>query len=74
MGFSDAFGNDSPAGVYLMMAVGGGVYLYGAIRDISELDESVGRYNRRHGFTTVRLAPAYFAGSDAVGLAVSIGL
>ena len=74
MGFSDAYGNDSPAGVYLMMAVGGGMYLYGAVRDISELDDSVDRYNRQHGYTGVRLSPVYFVHSDAVGLAVSIAL
>ena len=72
MGMADSFGNDSPAAVYLLMAAGGGLYLYGAIRDIADLDESVDRYNRRHGYTQVRLAPAYFVQSDAVGMAVSI--
>ena len=72
MGMADAYGNDKPVTVYLLMAAGGGLYLYGAVRDISDLDESVDRYNRRHGYTQVRLTPAYFVQSESAGLAVSI--
>jgi|GEM_PF-1364532 len=74
MGMADSFGNDEGAGVYVIMGIGGALYLYGAVSDVASLGRSVEQYNRRHGFSKVRIRPCYFAQHDAVGLKLTIGI
>jgi hypothetical protein len=74
MGIADSFGSDEGAGVYVIMGMGGAIYLYGAVSDMATLGRSVEQYNRRQGFSQVKLRPCYFAQHDAVGLKLSIGI
>jgi len=50
-----------------------GISAISAVHDIVSAGDAARRYNQTHGFTTVRLAPAYFAQSKAPGLAIHIG-
>jgi len=74
MGIADSFGNVEGAGVYVIMGMGGALYLYGAVSDMATLGGSVGQYNRRNGFSRVKVRPCYFAQHDAVGLKLTIGI
>ncbi len=74
MGFADSYGNKQSASVFVLMAVGGGLYLYSAIRDIAGVPESVNEYNRLRGLGSVRISPCYLASHDVAGLSITLGL
>lgn len=74
MGIADSFGGSEGAGVYVVMGMGGAIYLYGAISDVATLGRSVEQYNHRHGLSRVKIRPCYFAQQDAVGLKLTIGI
>jgi hypothetical protein len=56
----------------ILAAASTGFLVFTIIKDFNDLDNSVNRYNQKHGLAFVNLKPTYFPRQKAAGLMVSV--